>query len=950
MGGSSKKVTVGYKYYAGMHMVLCHGPIDKILRIRVDERDAWVGSRNGGQIYINQPSLFGGESREGGIQGTVDFETGHAGQGQNSYLVSKLGSFVPAFRGVVGVVLRQVYMGLNPYLKKWDFRVQRIHTRQNGLRQWYDQKAEIRIPGKFKQTQSFHFSLDVSGSMGTIVSGSTTRLDIAKSAIVRVLDDIDRLRIDSGVTVNIAVCLWSESQSTMTRNNVTTAGIADLKAFVNSATASGGTNFAGPFSSANGFFNSSIQDGRRRSMFFITDGLPEPLSSLADALSIGADILDQSSGQYSISRGTEVNVYGINIDLNDTQYTAQVDNTPNDGVPVVSSADSDALYNAVFFAVMGDSSAMNPAHIIRECLTDPLWGMGYLDSDIDDVSFMSAADALFTENMGISILWDTQSSIEDFIKVIVKHIDAALYVDRSSGKFVLKLIRNDFDENTLLHLNEDNIDKITDFKRPAFGELTNSVTITFWNNEMGEAATVSVQDIALAQQQGATIGTSITYEGFTDSITASRVAQRDLKTLSTPLVTCTIYANRDASVLNIGSVFKLTWPDYDINELVMRVTGIAYGDGKTNRVRIQCAQDVFSYPEEAFIVTPPTDWENPEQPPLPISVYSVFEVPYLELVQRQGQPAVDSLLASNPEGGYVAAGVVRPQSAALSARLYTNNGSGYEDASAIDFGPGALLAEDIDKMATVFAISDVQEIENIELGTWFQMGSELMSVEDISASSITVKRGVLDTVPVAHTSGEGLVFWDAYAEADPTEYADGEQIGVKLITVTGSGELSLAAAPEDVVTLRSRAIRPYPPGDFKLNGLYFPPDALYGIVTLSWASRNRVQQTGGALVGFTDGNITPESGTTYTVKVRNPSDDLLLFQETGITSLSYDLDTGNIPATAAKIEVYSVRDGYESFQAQTHVGPVLQPGAEFIFTDDPYTPPAGDSVDFVFDA
>ncbi len=109
MGGSSKKVTVGYKYYVGMHMILCHGPVDKLLRIQVDERDAWLGSRDGGQIYVNQPNLFGGESREGGIQGTVDFETGHAGQGQNSYLVSKLGAYVPAFRGVVGMVLRSVY-------------------------------------------------------------------------------------------------------------------------------------------------------------------------------------------------------------------------------------------------------------------------------------------------------------------------------------------------------------------------------------------------------------------------------------------------------------------------------------------------------------------------------------------------------------------------------------------------------------------------------------------------------------------------------------------------------------------------------------------------------------------------------------------------------------------------------------------------------------------------
>src|SRR5690606_3795191 len=128
-----------------MHMILCHGPVDRILRIQVDGRDAWVGDRSSGSIYINKPDLFGGESREGGIQGTVDFEPGGPAQGQNSYLRSKLGSLVPAYRGVVGVVLRQVYLGLNPYLKEWVFRVQRIRTPQTGIPQSYHHQAEIKV-------------------------------------------------------------------------------------------------------------------------------------------------------------------------------------------------------------------------------------------------------------------------------------------------------------------------------------------------------------------------------------------------------------------------------------------------------------------------------------------------------------------------------------------------------------------------------------------------------------------------------------------------------------------------------------------------------------------------------------------------------------------------------------------------------------------------------------
>ena len=92
MGGKSKEVTVGYEYYLGMHLVLCHGPIDRIKWIKVDDRIAWQGDNRGGQLYIDNRGLFGGEAREGGVSGAVDIDMGKPTQGQNSYLLSMLGS------------------------------------------------------------------------------------------------------------------------------------------------------------------------------------------------------------------------------------------------------------------------------------------------------------------------------------------------------------------------------------------------------------------------------------------------------------------------------------------------------------------------------------------------------------------------------------------------------------------------------------------------------------------------------------------------------------------------------------------------------------------------------------------------------------------------------------------------------------------------------------------
>ena len=180
MGGSSKKQTVGYKYYLGMHLVLTHGPVDKLQWIKVDGRVAWAGSSPGGRINISSPQLFGGDAREGGVSGAVDYETGDIAQGRNDYLQSMLGTAIPAFRGVSALVLRQCYLGNNPYLKKWAARLQRIHKTQDGETQWYDAVAEI-PSSNFTWQQPVDDYSDGIGAF-TVVSGSSSGFSITDTS------------------------------------------------------------------------------------------------------------------------------------------------------------------------------------------------------------------------------------------------------------------------------------------------------------------------------------------------------------------------------------------------------------------------------------------------------------------------------------------------------------------------------------------------------------------------------------------------------------------------------------------------------------------------------------------------------------------------------------------------------------------------------------------------
>lgn len=78
--------------------------------------------------------------------------------------------------------------------------------------------------------------------------------------------------------------------------------------------------------------------------------------------------------------------------------------------------------------------------------------------------------------------------------------------------------------------------------------------------------------------QGGEVNETIQYPGFTSHDVASRAALRDLRAKSSPMISCTIACTRVAAELNMGSPFRLYWPDLQIDGLVMRVESIDLGD------------------------------------------------------------------------------------------------------------------------------------------------------------------------------------------------------------------------------------------------------------------------------------------------------------------------------------------------------------------------------------
>lgn len=1061
MSGGGGSQTIGYKYYLGMHMGLCHGPVDVVSEIQVDRRTAWEGSAGHQTIQINAPTLFGGDSREGGISGSVDIEMGYPDQTQNAYLQAQLGSDIPAFRGVACLVLNQCYMGNNPYLKPWAVKASRTQLTSDGSVQWYAAKASIdrgedivepaidslvgTTFGDADLTDGNLFPLDTGAFTANIVS-PFSMVDGVEEGVSPVIDScvgasdyhyfIDNDAGTRGLTLVGSGLAWPISASILFANSPSDSNKTVARDFVGNsspmtfmqATAwvarNGGATYVAAFSVryyfvendwgadgnpgpsdtptvdlvvtiAGGFSENDASDPTRSQTsksITLLSGIPmgDDLWTHWSQLTADFDepLIEARQDANNPSNPATWNVmvrfrgsmtlhYNPTGDAGDvTIYTGLFDHervvygaggvaqataeghsftdtrpTSNYGgahllLPggraaigyIKTNVDPDETYTRFLLDQSGSTCLncvdMNPAHIIRECLTDNNWGMGYGSADIDDTAFTAAADTLFAEGMGISVLWDREQSIEDFVGEMLRHIDGVLYVSRSTGRFVLKLIRDDF--GTIPALNEANVSSVTNASRPTISELTNAVSVVYWNPETDEDESLTLHNEALRQIQGVQISTTIQYPGFTNRGIASRVATRDLKSLSTPLLSCEIIANRSAADLNIGDPFTLDWPDLNISTLTMRVESVDYGDGIDNSIKISAIQDVFSTPSAAPVGIPSEVWVDPlSGTPEAAVARLAIEAPYYSLVVERSELTINNVLEDDNGAGFLLASGGRVGSE-LNAALMVDAGGGYVEQSTVDFHPYAYLTADINQTATKVYYDGGIDLDLVSDGSLAQIGDELIRFDsfgsDGSGDFINIGRGVLDTVPASHADNDFVVFWGAFADSDEVQYTDGESIDVKLQTVESGSILDIADAPADALAFDARAYRPYPPGDFQIDATSYPSSLTLGSShVLTWAHRDRLQQTSGSLFDHTEGDIGPEAGTTYLVKgVEVASGVETEFLSTNVGGVKTYTWGGTEPqpsgsAEAVIFKVFAVRDSYHSLQAPsvTLAGPAV---------------------------
>lgn len=629
MGGSSKKQTVGYKYFFGLHMGIGRGPVDALHEIRVADKQAWYGRATGNTtIQINKPDLFGGEEKEGGVKGPLELMMGGADQEASSGLKAMLGNILPGFRGAFTAFYNGLVSVNNPYPKAWKFRLNRVLKGWDG-EVWNPTKAQIPLDPTIAPPAINIPDVLTKMLFGTSGTAPTT------SPFTYTIPVTDASAILSGVYL-----VWVE----LLRNTPS----SDIGKQFRIRVLVDGTLFWEKVITYDGSTKQVIKQQLRvtsTNPTFVVECIP---------------LADWFGGQLSVQ------LVGIDSATECVPISQELTVDPDDTYSFGYVLNNLGQLRFAYYTLPGDlyvwgnpnqgdlnvPCAMNPAHIIYECLTNRVWGRGLSASKLDLDSFLAAADTLYAERFGLCLKWTRKDSIENFVQGVVDHIGATLYVSRTTKLYTIKLIRGGYNLNDLpLFDTESGILSISDASVASIGSTVNAVQLKYHDWENDEERTVSVKNAAAIVAAGGVVNqVTRDFPGIPVASLALRVAQRELRAVSTALRKFTITMDRRGEDFAPGDVFAIQDPKRGIPKMAVRVGRVEDGTLLDGKITLTVVQDVFTLPATTMAADVPSTWVPPNTTPC-IDRQRVFEAPYFLMVRNLSKADLDYV---GQDSGYIA--------------------------------------------------------------------------------------------------------------------------------------------------------------------------------------------------------------------------------------------------------------------------------------------------------
>lgn len=508
---------------------------------------------------------------------------------------------------------------------------------------------------------------------------------------------------------------------------------------------------------------------------------------------------------------------------------------------------------SVSYSYSGSLFGKNPAHMLLWAHTQEHCGGQPLET-VNIASATAAADWFYAHGFGLcTIRYPDKESAAEFSSRIERVAGCAWSQNRADGQWYIDIANGEYDIDTLPTLTDDDIVSFEEIPT-VLDDAVNSVSIKYFDPQRKEIITTPpLRAMGLIAEFGTIHQTYDFQEIPTDAI-ANRVAHRELLARCTPTRVFTLATTRKTAGWRRNTYFRLQCPKRGIADMVCLLAEINSGSLKSGAVQIKATQDIYSLPATAYTETETGVDTRPPSTPAPITAQAPFEAPYIDVVAAM--PASD-FSALPKDAGYLVGAAVNPGRMRDFTMTVAPSGGAYAVADDGEFSPSCTATAAVEPGLRVgIGFSDGVQMASIAVGDLALWDTELVRVDaiDLDAGTLDLGRGCADTLPHPHAADSRLFFYQHSAAQDSTQHIAGETVDVKLLTNSFSKQLSPADATAMHVTFNERLARPYPPADFKLNGV-----SVYSVGTPSTGGGGGSGGTGGG--GGTGTPTTPPAST-----------------------------------------------------------------------------------------
>lgn len=584
---------------------------------------------------------------------------------------------------------------------------------------------------------------------------------------------------------------------------------------------------------------------------------------------------------------------------------------------------------------VGPNGDANPAEILADVVLNNWGRLGFSSGSINSDSFVSAGGTLLGENHGMSLRLENANDARDFVQEVLQQIDGLIYEDPFTREIHLVLIRDDYVAEGLPLFDQSNVRDVTNYSVSQWQDTFNQVRVVYTDRSSNyKDKTAFAQDASNIEFQGGRVrGTDFQYPGISNADLANRIVAREINLISIPLIKARLSMNRDGAQLRPGDVIRWSWPEYGLQEIVMRVQGFDLGTLDDNRVVVDVVQDRFAVSSTVFAEPPTTDWVAPQVDAQDVTIRRTLELPrYLgaQLIENSAETE-----GTDPDESYLQYLALAPSAlhTAFEAQASIDAGTEYlTDVESAPFTASALLSaavvlETNEQIAgaspfILGSVSDTSALTGAAVTPAdVRLGANLIMVNDelIAFQSATdnmdgtytlndVSRGLIDTSARAHALGDRVWFL-GFVDLDnfgSTNFLGDETVRNRLLSTTGFNVLAESQATTSDVVLTARPRRPLPVDNLTVDGALHPTADVPQVAPLAWNRRDRLADQ---IALPLDADQTPEVGTTYEARWTLDGGAVQTQALGSVSSINVDFGgAGNVA-----LEVVSLLGGRESF-------------------------------------